>query len=99
MFVAALLDLRPELSGAMIAAVRESGVHEALRLEHSRYTDGVLTGSRFDVSTDEASSAARFPAAHSHSHHHHHHDHDHDHSHGHEGGDTHQASHSHGHVP
>ena len=49
MFVAALLDVRPELADDTIRAVRGAGLGDHVRLEHSVYNDDVLTGSRFVV--------------------------------------------------
>jgi uncharacterized protein (TIGR00299 family) protein len=49
MFVAALLDLRPELAPAAIAAVRAAGLGDDIRLTFVPFSDGILAGSRFDV--------------------------------------------------
>lgn len=49
MFVAALLDLNPERADATIAAIREAGLEPGVTLEYRRYTDGILSGSRFMV--------------------------------------------------
>jgi hypothetical protein len=49
MFVAALLDLHPELAAVAIAAVRAAGLDESVGLAHAAHSDGVLTGSRFVV--------------------------------------------------
>lgn len=49
MFVAALLDLRPELAPAAIAAVRAAGLGDDIRLAFVPYSDGTLAGGRFDV--------------------------------------------------
>ena len=49
MFVAALLDLHPELAPVAIAAVRAAGLGESVGLTHQAHADGVLTGSRFVV--------------------------------------------------
>lgn len=50
MFVAALLDLRPELAPATIAALRSAGLGDDVRLAFVPFSDGILNGSRFDVS-------------------------------------------------
>ena len=49
MFVGALLDAFPELAGPAIAAVRAAGLDEAVRLDHVAFSDGILSGSRFEV--------------------------------------------------
>jgi hypothetical protein len=49
MFVAALLDLNPARAEPAIAATREAGLATSVALEHRRFTDGVLSGSRFIV--------------------------------------------------
>lgn len=50
MFVAALLDLWPDLAKGAIAAARAAGLDDQVRLEHRAFHDDVLTGSRFVVS-------------------------------------------------
>lgn len=54
MFVGALLDLRPEAAGAAIAATRAAGLDDAVGLAHIPYSDGILSGSRFEVRLPEA---------------------------------------------
>ncbi|HMM74889.1 MAG TPA: LarC family nickel insertion protein [Gammaproteobacteria bacterium] len=50
MFVAALLDLAPQLADGAIAATRAAGLDEAVRVAHMPVDDGVMSGSRFVVS-------------------------------------------------
>ena len=50
MFTAALLDTWPELTEQVIATVRLAGLDEHVRLERTDFNDGVLTGSKFNVS-------------------------------------------------
>lgn len=50
MFVASLLDAWPELAEGAIAAVRQVGLGDDIRLEHVPFNDDVMTGSRFVVS-------------------------------------------------
>lgn len=52
MFVAALLDLRPDLAAPMIAAVQGAGLHDGLAMRHEPRSDGVLSGSGFEVTLD-----------------------------------------------
>lgn len=54
MFVAALLDLRPDLATGAIAAVRAAGLDPAVGLAHVPFSDGILSGSRFEVSAPAA---------------------------------------------
>ena len=49
MFVGALLDTHPELAAAAIAAARAAGLAETVSLEHVAFSDGILSGSRFEV--------------------------------------------------
>jgi pyridinium-3,5-bisthiocarboxylic acid mononucleotide nickel chelatase len=49
MFVGALLDIRPDLGDAAIAAVRAAGLDDAVGLAHLPFSDGILSGSRFAV--------------------------------------------------
>ncbi len=58
MFVAALLDARPELAPAALAAVRAAGLREDVTLEHQPHHDGVLAGSRFVVRLAEPAAEA-----------------------------------------
>ncbi len=85
MFVAALLDLHPELAPTAIAAVRAAGLDEQVGLAHEAHADGVLTGSRFVVDGPPADDGR---------------DHGHGHHHGHQHGQAHDAAHDavHGHV-
>ncbi|MGE0485639.1 MAG: LarC family nickel insertion protein [Gammaproteobacteria bacterium] len=82
MFVAALLDLRPDLAAGAIAAARAAGLGTDVALVHEPCDDGVLTGSRFVVALggQAASGAASHSAgqapvhthAHGHGHQHEH---------------------------
>jgi len=54
MFVGAMLDTYPELSDAAIAAVRAAGLDDSVTLAHIPYSDGILSGSRFEVTGTEA---------------------------------------------
>jgi uncharacterized protein (TIGR00299 family) protein len=56
MFVAAILDAWPELRDGVIDAVRCTGLGHEIDIEHRAHDDGILTGSRFEVS--KRSSAA-----------------------------------------
>ncbi|MCP5198839.1 MAG: LarC family nickel insertion protein [Gammaproteobacteria bacterium] len=60
MFVAALLDLRPDLAAGAIGAARAAGLGADIDLGLEPFDDGVLTGSRFVVAraADEARGAA-----------------------------------------
>lgn len=49
MFVGALLDTYPEFANDAIAAVHTAGLEDAVTLAHIPYTDGILDGSRFEV--------------------------------------------------
>jgi uncharacterized protein (TIGR00299 family) protein len=49
MFVAALLDLCPELAPFTIEALRTACLGEDVRLAFAPFSDGILAGSRFDV--------------------------------------------------
>ncbi len=64
MFAAALLDVRPDLAGETIAAIRAAGLGEDVALAHEPCNDGVLAGSRFAVSAPGADA----PAAQHHDH-------------------------------
>ncbi len=74
MFVASLLDIRPDLAESTIAAVRQAGIGDDVHLEHLAFHDGVLSGSRFAVSrqhragADQESPGADGPKAHEHVH-------------------------------
>ena len=59
MFVAALLDARPDLEEAMLDSLGRLGLPTGLRIAVRRYGDDVLTGTRFEVTgADERSAAA-----------------------------------------
>ena len=75
MFVAALLDKFPDLTGRVMQALRCSGLDDSVTVAARPFDDGVLTGTRFHVSKggDEASHAE----AHGDHHEHHHHEHTH----------------------
>ncbi|MBI2800177.1 MAG: LarC family nickel insertion protein [Gammaproteobacteria bacterium] len=80
MFVGALLDLRPALADGAMKAVRAAGLDPAVGLAHRPFSDGILSGSRFDVTMPARESG------HEHDHvlhHHHHSGHDHTHQEGH----------------
>ena len=49
MFVGALLDLDPSLAEATFDAIRDAGLDEAVSLRHEPFSDGILSGSRFEV--------------------------------------------------
>ncbi len=107
MFTAALLDTWPELTDLVVSTVRQAGLDENITLERADFNDGVLTGSKFNVSlqSDGHTHEHGAPGHHSHEHEHSHthtHDHEshnhvyhHDHQHGHE--HDHQHDHEHGH--
>ena len=54
MFVAALLDMRPDYATASLAAIRDSGLDPSVAVSHDDFNDGVLTGSRFTVGKPES---------------------------------------------
>ena len=54
MFVAALLDAFPALTEHVADAIRLSGLDPSVKATVSDFTDGVLTGKRFDVSKGSA---------------------------------------------
>jgi len=62
MFVGAVLDLHPEFAEPAMAAVRLAGLDDAVALAHIPFSDGILSGSRFDVVLP--------PAEHTHEHRH-----------------------------
>lgn len=49
MFIAALLDARPDLADGLCAVVREAGLPRSARLELVPHRDGILAGKRFVV--------------------------------------------------
>ena len=59
MFAGAMLDLRPDLSEKVVAAIRDAGLEPAVGIEVKPFTDGILSGHKFDVLLPE-------PAAHHH---------------------------------
>lgn len=61
MFAGAMLDLRPELAAAVVEATRDAGLEPTVGVEVSPFTDGILSGHKFDVHLPEPSG-----------HHHHH---------------------------
>ncbi|MCO5065252.1 MAG: LarC family nickel insertion protein [Rhizobiaceae bacterium] len=70
MFVAALLDLRPDLEAGLLKVLAQCPLLEGVTFELAGHNDGVLTGKRFLVRRNGA------PAeTHQHHHHHDHHDH------------------------
>lgn len=85
MFVAALLDLRPDLNTGLQAALKRCPLIENVACELVAHHDGVLTGSRFKVYHAEHGADHPHDHHHHHDHHgHHHHDHahaEHDHAH------------------
>ncbi len=106
MFVAALLDARPELETEMLAALTTADLDTLVTVNREDFDDGTLTGSRITVAPVGA--AATGPehghgaAEHVHHHDHHHgvheHTHDHGHGHGHDHGHEHDHGHSHAHT-
>ena len=54
MFVGALLDLCPSLAEATFDAIRDAGLDDAVSLGHEPFSDGILSGSRFEVSAPAA---------------------------------------------
>lgn len=101
MFVAALLDLAPQLATGAIAAARAAGLDAAVAVEHTPFDDGVLSGSRFVVTLPGGAKDHTHLAAPLHAHappHAHDHDsaHDgHDHKHSAPGSATHGHAHLH----
>lgn len=83
MFAAALLDLRPELESGLLTAMETAGFGSIVRVARESFNDGVLSGSRFDVTPAQSSD--------------HNQGHSHGHSHGHSQNHSHGHSHSHGH--
>ncbi|AGB73435.1 MULTISPECIES: LarC family nickel insertion protein [Rhizobium] len=100
MFVAAMLDAWPELVGTVERNLRLAGLDEDVQAVFRAHNDGVLTGSRFDVTKTGSEQEASGPDPHRHSQghghaHHHHHD-EHGHAHPHEE-HVHNGDHSHSH--
>ena len=48
-FAGALLDLRPELSRGVVAAIRDAGLNRAVGIDVLLFMDGILSGHKFDV--------------------------------------------------
>jgi pyridinium-3,5-bisthiocarboxylic acid mononucleotide nickel chelatase len=65
MFVAAILDLRPDLEAGLIRALSDCPLIQDLRVKLLPHDDGVLTGRRFVVSREKAHGAGH---AHDHDH-------------------------------
>lgn len=96
MFVAALLDAFPDLTGRVMQALRQSGLDESVTVAALPFGDGVLTGTRFDVSKGGDHGGDHGAEVHAVGHHHHHHgDHHHHHDEHHEG---HSHDHHHDHT-
>ncbi len=49
MFVGALLDLRPELAQGVVCAIRDAGLDATVGIDIKTFSDGVLSGHKFDV--------------------------------------------------
>jgi len=81
MFVAALLDIRPDLEAGLLAALSRCPLIDKVEFELADHNDGILTGRRFVVHRNgRRAEAHEDHAGHhhgGHSHDHHHHDHDH----------------------
>lgn len=94
MFVAALLDLRPDLNAGLQMALKLCPLIENVECKLLPHHDGVLTGSRFTVHHAEHEADHAHDDDH-HDHHHDHHGHDHhrhaEHGHGHAGHHDHVA--------
>nr|WP_299506184.1 LarC family nickel insertion protein [uncultured Rhizobium sp.] len=80
MFVAALLDLRPDLEGELREVLASCPLLEQVEIAVEHHNDGILTGHRFSVRRD-GKKAEGDAAIHHHDHYHdhnhpHHHDHD-----------------------
>ena len=73
MFVAALLDMRPDLSDLVLGCIRKAGLGEDVHLQVAGFNDGILTGTKFGVT--KGGKAAEDAAHHHHDHGHHHHYH------------------------
>ncbi|MBC2807093.1 LarC family nickel insertion protein [Rhizobium ruizarguesonis] len=77
MFVAALLDLRPDLEGELRQVLVSCPLLERVEIAVERHNDGILTGHRFSVRRDGQKAEGGVASHHLHDHHHpHHHDHD-----------------------
>ncbi|NQV98544.1 MAG: LarC family nickel insertion protein [Rhodospirillales bacterium] len=69
MFIAAMLDGRPDLAEPCIEAIRRAGLPDSWRVEAEAATDAGMTGHRMRIGP---TTAAAKPGDHSHSHSHHH---------------------------
>ncbi|BCP55233.1 UPF0272 protein [Kaistia sp. 32K] len=88
MFVAALLDLRPDLEPGLQAALARCPLIETVTCSLVAHDDGILTGRRFLVARPGAPSVGCHEPPDGHGHHHDHGTHgDNDHSHSHSHGD------------
>ena len=90
MFVAALLDIRPDLEAGLMAALSLCPLIDKVEFELASHNDGILTGRRFVVRRN----GRRAEAHEDHAGHHRHSDHDHDHHHDH-GEEHHHSNHHH----
>ena len=83
MFVAALLDVRPDLAAALMEALSLCPLLDKVGFELSDHNDGILTGRRFIVRRDgrRAELDDDHAGHHHHGGHHHHHDDGHEHHH------------------
>lgn len=75
MFVAALLDLRPDLADAAIEAVRQVDPGPDIEFALLPFNDGTLSGSRFVVERRQVQAAHDHASHHHHDHGEHHHEH------------------------
>lgn len=94
MFVAALLDFRPDLQEGLQAALKLCPLIERVDCALVAHNDGILTGSRFTVRHRDHGPDHAHDHGHG-DHHHHHHGH---HHHEHEAHDHEADHHAHGHV-
>lgn len=63
MFAGAMLDLCPEMAEGTLRAIRDAGLEPSVAVDVNPFTDGILSGHKFDV---------QIPASPEHHHHHHH---------------------------
>lgn len=102
MFVAALLDLAPHFAAGAIAAARAGGLAPALNVAHTRFDDGVLSGSRFVVmlpgDAKDDTHLALHAHGHAHAHDHGHHTHTPLHTHGEQAHEARETAHHPSHV-
>ncbi len=99
MFVAALLDLRPDLNAGLQAALQRCPLIANVECKLVAHHDGVLTGSRFKVHHVEHGADHPHDLPHDHHHHHDHHGHQHGyHHHEHEARDPEADHYAHDHV-